>query len=184
MSDTNIMNDPFYPDSQRGIVQGPTIMKLLSKIKNNCLIQKEMHTESTHYCNRMELILTVVLVLVSLVFSIILPILEYYTTCDTSLILVTIAPVIISGLSVVFNGLGYPKKHQRHKDTAHEYQHISDMVEHAMCCINENVYYENSVHEVKYILSQIQNFKKHTDKSKPSIPKHILVKMDMHPRSL
>ena len=118
-------NEPIYEDDHI------PMMRLLCDIKNNSLLQHELHLLASLHCSKMEHRLNVLLIFISTIFAISMPFIELYGGCKMGVIGVTISPIIISTLSVIFNGFRFSKRQQQHKDTSDSYQYIADLCERA-----------------------------------------------------
>lgn len=170
-------NEPIYEDEHI------PMMRLLCDIKNNSLLQHELHLSASLYCSKMETRLNILLIFISTLFAMCMPFIELYGGCRMGVIGVTLAPLIISTLSVIFNSFKFSKRQQQHKDTSDSYQYIADLCERAFVSIRENVESQKNKYEIENTLNLIQLQKHNTDKSRHTLPYRIIeeTKKGMHP---
>uniref|UniRef100_A0A6C0LLV1 SMODS and SLOG-associating 2TM effector domain-containing protein n=1 Tax=viral metagenome TaxID=1070528 RepID=A0A6C0LLV1_9ZZZZ len=144
---------------------------LLNKYRKESSLLAEIHTKSSLYCESRNQFCTLFALTLSLLCSVVDPILQRYAE-DIQKIFTTASFALIGGLNVMFNFLAWQQKSEHHKQARDAHRQIVEIVELAFAYSAEKEYDFNKV------LNEIRQIHTNLTKITPPIPGPISLKYE------
>ena len=147
---------------------------LLAKYRTESQLLSEIHNKSAEYCSSRNQFCTLFALTISLVCSVVDPILQRYAE-DVQKIFTTVSFAFIGGINVMFNFLAYQQKSELHKQARDSHRQIVEMVEVTFAYSNSD---ESINYDFNKVLNEIRQIHTNLTKISPPIPSPIALKYD------
>ena len=172
---SNILVRSFQPklrqsNSSDSGEQFKDIQSLLAKYRKESLLLSDIHMMASEYCRCRNQFCTLTALIVSLVCSVVDPILQKYAD-DVQKIFTTISFAFIGGLNVVFNFLAFQQREEKHKQARDSYLQIVDSIEVALAYSHEEG--ADKKYDFNKVMGEVRQIRTSIVKNAPAIPVYL-----------
>ena len=148
---------------------------LMCKYRTESLLLAEIHTKAAQYCDYRNTFCTLFALSVSLLCSVLDPILQRYAE-DLQKVFTTASFALIGGLNVMFNFMAFQQRCEHHKQTRDAHRQIVEVVEVSLAYASTNTIGDD--YDFTKILGEIRQIHTNLTKISPPIPSSIAQKYE------
>lgn len=150
-----------------------SIKDLLLNLHKSARLNSGMHYGCLDYFLGLNTKANILLLLMSIVGSIMAPILEFQAPKVHS-IFTSITLAIVGGWGLIINKLNYQAQVEQHRQAKESYDEIVSLIEMAIAYANESE--SSHTYDFTHVLNEVQHIRQNLNKFTPPIPSYILDK--------
>ena len=148
-----------------------SVRQLLINLHRSARLNADVHYESLKHYESMNLKSNIMLLTISLIASVISPVLDNMKT-SVSQIFTSASLTLIGGLGVILNRLGFQTKIEKHRQARESFIEIVDLIEMAMAYANEEE--ASRKYDFTHVLNEVQQIRHNLNKFAPPISDEVM----------